>query len=785
MELENLFWNPFGIGKPVAGGMHRIVAQINPSNGKRQGKAARSQGAFVRDGEHTLLAHAGKFTVGYQPMRLDQLGGKPIGVDGRQLIAIGAVGDPALIAQIAEFVRAVGAAKDAGTPDDEAESAGDEGDAEGASQPSYWKLAPERDGELWPQWRDASYASIGWEELGDLANVGRDEFVERCDAYLSDHPDAKQAGLEQVWRFAHIQPGARIVANRGTRRVLGIGTVVDPYHFDASTPHGHRLGVRWDDTRQRIVQRGGWRKTLISLSREVFDQVSAAPSPNSPVVHPLPLHTRGNLDFDGLIAMMEDGGLTFSEEIVAAYLLALQAKRFVLLSGISGTGKTKLAQFVARVFAVAAEVDADHGNVTVEGEPHELLVRPYMFKHNRLWLPVDLLEEEPALLERATDSDRSVTLTVAGNAGMNARLWRKADTNLVGLFWPKAVAEKFAATFRPGDRIRCEVRESKGKPHLLLEAAGKAMASAPARAWEVVAVRPDWTDNRGLLGFHNPLTGLYRTTPFLELVLAARDEEQVAKRQGRAPRPFFAILDEMNLARVEHYFSDFLSCIESGEPLHLHDDQSVEEGAGGSEPVPRRLSIPRNLFFTGTVNVDETTYMFSPKVLDRAFTLELDEVQLESFGADLEPGESEATSVLRLELFDGSLQIRDAPGEADWRAFRALLSETLAKCVLQLNDILKTEHRHFGYRSAAEIGRFVSLAAEQAGPEPDRLWAALDIALVAKVLPKLHGSELELATLLQQLRDTVAATNRLPRSQKKLARMQIRLQRTGHTSFIE
>jgi 5-methylcytosine-specific restriction enzyme B len=78
----------------------------------------------------------------------------------------------------------------------------------------------------------------------------------------------------------------------------------------------------------------------------------------------------------------------------------------------------------------------------------------------------------------------------------------------------------------------------------------------------------------------------------------------------------------MNLARVEHYFSDFLSAMESGEEIHLHDDPQVEE----EEDIPRRIAIPKNVFVIGTVNVDETTYMFSPKVLDRAFVLEFNDV---------------------------------------------------------------------------------------------------------------------------------------------------------------
>src|SRR5205823_4057895 len=85
--------------------------------------------------------------------------------------------------------------------------------------------------------------------------------------------------------------------------------------------------------------------------------------------------------------------------------------------------------------------------------------------------------------------------------------------------------------------------------------------------------------------------------------------------QVNLDQPHFLILDEMNLSHVERYFSDILSALESGEPLALHS------GNDDIEKVPPRLALPANLFIVGTVNVDETTYMFSPKVLDRANVL--------------------------------------------------------------------------------------------------------------------------------------------------------------------
>ena len=114
-----------------------------------------------------------------------------------------------------------------------------------------------------------------------------------------------------------------------------------------------------------------------------------------------------------------------------------------------------------------------------------------------------------------------------------------------------------------------------------------------------IPVRPDWMDNKGLLGFYNILDQKYHPTPLLDLLLDAGEDPQ---------KPYFVILDEMNLAKVEYYFSDFLSVMESrtednpqGEKIHLH---SLTEARtpDGSE-IPNRIHIPENIFFTGTVKI--------------------------------------------------------------------------------------------------------------------------------------------------------------------------------------
>lgn len=134
------------------------------------------------------------------------------------------------------------------------------------------------------------------------------------------------------------------------------------------------------------------------------------------------------------------------------------------------------------------------------------------------------------------------------------------------------------------------------------------------RNWLIVPVGADWTDNTKMLGFYNPLEKKYVSTPTLDFILDA------CKNPGV---PYFLILDEMNLSHVERYFSDFLSAMESDEEIPLY--KISKDGDSDEEldvVIPESIRLPKNLFVTGTVNIDETTYMFSPKVLDRSNVVE-------------------------------------------------------------------------------------------------------------------------------------------------------------------
>jgi len=319
----------------------------------------------------------------------------------------------------------------------------------------------------------------------------------------------------------------------------------------------------------------------------------------------------------------------------------------------------------------------------------------------------------------------------------------------------------------------------------IAEAFAMWLCASPAQ-YRIVAVGADWTSNENLLGYADALqTGVYRppVNGALELMLRAHAD---------TTNPYFLILDEMNLSHVERYFADFLSAMESSNaPLSLHGVAAGLQaggvgGAGGVE-VPSSVALPDNLFIIGTVNVDETTYMFSPKVLDRANVIEFraTAAQMGAFlddpaGIDLDglasQGAGFATAFVARAQADADISaLVDTQGTA--------VAPQLKADLLQVFDALVGVGAEFGFRTAKEIARFMVIHKELSGLD----WQykdALDAQVVQKLMPKLHGSARKLDAVLKAL-DTFATQHALVLTGEKVKRMQERLVRDGFTSFAE
>ena len=488
---------------------------------------------------------------------------------------------------------------------------------------------------------------------------------------------------------------------------------------------------------------------------------SELPHPDYEEVEPPPPPANGGC-FSDLAHTLDEEGLLFSAETVANYVLALQAKRFAILTGISGTGKTRIAMAVARTFraTIRDRTAREPENAAALEDATRMIARPSHFKFRQIVLPVAFVAEVDHMLTPDPNSNGGHITIAYPDGHAKLRFWRDPNPsrNVTWLLFAAAhdFRDWYFDNLQPGDHYYISPRESKqpDAPRIELQMAETTVEEHDLDNMVVVPVRPDWVDNRGLMGYLNPITGAYAMTPFLSLLLEAREEERRADKEGRDPHPFFVVLDEMNLARVEHYFSDFLSALESGEPIPLHDSEEVEEGGTESESdtvVPRKLRVPDNVFFTGTVNVDETTYMFSPKVLDRAFTIEFDLVDLAGYTDGVAKSESGELDLSAGK--DGALRLTpyEKPDRDDWLEFTKIARGRYAGIIQSLHAVLEEEHRHFGYRVANEIARFVNLAHEQSAGDAGTVRAAFDLALRQKVLPKFHGTQQELESLLRRL----------------------------------
>lgn len=250
--------------------------------------------------------------------------------------------------------------------------------------------------------------------------------------------------------------------------------------------------------------------------------------------------------------------------------------------------------------------------------------------------------------------------------------------------------------------------------------------------YKLVSVRPDWSDSSDLFG-HVNLQGEFVPGAIIDFIKTAA---------GDLDTPYFLCLDEMNLARVEYYLSDFLSIIETrkwADERIKTDIITLDKAADKEYP---KLSLPENLYVIGTVNMDETTFPFSKKVLDRANTIEFSCVDLvPDFGdvvTDFKPVE-EGNEFLKAQYITLKNDIDITERE---------LVKRISTELQVINEILQDANAHVGYRVRDEIV-FYMLNNEKAKLLSET--EALDNEIMQKILPRIQGSGKGVEELLTNL----------------------------------
>ena len=256
--------------------------------------------------------------------------------------------------------------------------------------------------------------------------------------------------------------------------------------------------------------------------------------------------------------------------------------------------------------------------------------------------------------------------------------------------------------------------------------------------YKQVAVKPDWSDSTDLFG-HVNLDNKFVPGAIVEFIKKAADDPNKL--------PYILCLDEMNLARVEYYFSDFLSIMETRDWVEdeIVTDNLVPKicysGDEDAEKLYSNLMIPENLYIIGTVNMDETTFPFSKKVLDRANTIEFSYVDF-NLPESISPNEAEVVEVKNEFLRSDYLKLRTDCIDK-WEAVKKFNKE-----ITKINSVLEKSDSHFGYRMRDEI-IFYMLYNDEFDLLDEK--ESFDNQIMQKILPRIQGSSESTATILREL----------------------------------
>lgn len=322
--------------------------------------------------------------------------------------------------------------------------------------------------------------------------------------------------------------------------------------------------------------------------------------------------------------------------------------------------------------------------------------------------------------------------------------------------------------------------------------------------FEMIQVKPNWHDSTELIGYVSRVSGtpVYVIGDFLRFITQAWENLDI---------PYFLCLDEMNLAPVEQYFAEFLSVIESRksnedgtittDPILKKSTEDwyrvlTAELTGGNETLRNRfleegITIPQNLIVMGTVNMDETTFSFSRKVLDRAMTIEMNEVDLYA-GLD--------SKYEHIGKLNSDMLIGTAVEGVDVYADNEEVCNKVLSYLQAVNDVLNGTPFKIAYHTRNEFLLYVvnnlPYNLDEKGnefSEDEVIAIALDEITSMKILSRIEGDDTKIKhSLLESLITTIEAQLLILTGEEKkiesisvakLKEMKERLTLSGYTSF--
>ncbi|MFW5780338.1 MAG: hypothetical protein ACOCWI_02675 [Bacillota bacterium] len=248
----------------------------------------------------------------------------------------------------------------------------------------------------------------------------------------------------------------------------------------------------------------------------------------------------------------------------------------------------------------------------------------------------------------------------------------------------------------------------------------------------MISVQPSWRERSDLLGYLNEFTKKFNETDFLKGLYEATYRDDMN----------FIVLDEMNLARIEYYFAEFLSIMEMPDTSEWKIDLVPNpESTDPKNIVDGKLTVPQNLWFVGTANQDDSTFTITDKVYDRAITVEMNE-KGKYFDAPVTNPVNISYDYME-SLFDKALS-------------ESAISQEALKKIEKLDDFLQNKIKiSFGNRILNQIKTFVPVYMGCGGTENE----ALDFMFLSKILKKF--SSLNLVFLVKELGELVTLIEKL------------------------
>ena len=314
-----------------------------------------------------------------------------------------------------------------------------------------------------------------------------------------------------------------------------------------------------------------------------------------------------------------------------------------------------------------------------------------------------------------------------GESDFLTRLTEAAEAD--GLLYDEKDLLHFHISMKASRLVILSGRSGIGKS-ALVRLYGRALGLPEAQV-KVLPVRPSWMDDGDLLGYVDMKNMVYRSadTGLAELLIEAEKHPE---------KQYILCFDEMNLARVEHYFAQFISALEKEkDPTIRLYNPSLAPRLYNSDKYPAEITVGANVIFTGTINVDESTCHFSDKILDRANVITLHQRRFRDL-LTLKDAPKKEYKEISAELYD-SFRVKEGMG----------LSDKELDLLDALNDAFAKSGVPYGigFRVASQMGRYLENIPEDCGISRGE---GLDAQLVQRVLTKLRGSADQIAALLSQ-----------------------------------